>query len=67
MLANQGATVVMINDSELVVFWVMTLCILVWRYQHFEETCCINLQHRGEPIRLHVVITETINLNFADV
>jgi hypothetical protein len=29
---------------SMLVFWVITPCALVARYQHFGETCCLHLQ-----------------------
>jgi hypothetical protein len=39
-----------VADYEVTVFWGMTSCTLVVRYQYFRGTCCFHLQGRRQEM-----------------
>jgi hypothetical protein len=51
MLKFEDMTVVTV---KITVFWVVTLCILVDMYQHFEGNCCLHLH--GSRVELQCLL-----------
>jgi len=63
------------QNIKIIIFWDMTSCTSIYRYQHFRETCCFHVAGRSwtlqictQSTRLHgVVLQKALVLTFTDV